>query len=70
MTTLVKSPCIGCRFAEWDRTADGRRVGIGTCHWRAKTEPTPWWVVCNRVIFRTGVTPDSRCATCDAREEA
>ena len=30
----------------------------------------PWWIVGNRLIFRTGVTRDDRRATCDAREEA
>ena len=70
MTTLVKSPCVGCRFAEWDWTANGRQAGVGACNWRAKTEPTPWWVVRNRIIFRADILPDDRRATCDAREEA
>lgn len=70
MTALVKSPCIGCRFAEWDRSAYGRQAGAGACKWRATTEPTPWWVVSNRIIFSADILPDDSSATCDAREEA
>lgn len=70
MTKLVKSPCVGCRFAEWDRSADGRRAEVGTCSWRPKSDPTPWWVFRNGIIFSADILPDDRRATCAAREEA
>ena len=77
MTDLVKSPCVGCRFAEWKRTASGSRgpPRAGYCGWRPKVEPQPWWweygtVYASNVIYEQYVDRDSRRATCDAREEA
>mgnify|MGYP001186372959 CR=1 FL=1 len=77
MTDLVKSPCVGCRFAEWERTANGSGwpPKAGWCRWRPKIEPQPWWwssdmIDTRKVIYEQDVDLDSRRATCDAREEA
>lgn len=51
MTALVKSPCIGCRFAEWDRTKNGalHPNKSGRCTWRPKIEPMPWWTASEKL---------------------
>ena len=81
MTDLVKSPCVGCWFAEWNRTKSGKLhpTKTGRCHWRPKIEPMPWWTQVEKKmltrltlgwISSDDVPTDSSYATCDAREEA
>jgi len=79
MTTLVKSPCIGCRFAEWQRTKSGalHPNKLGHCTWRPKIEPMPQWAayvkrqlsqLTYNWIARDDMAPRDWSATCDARE--
>lgn len=81
MTDLVRSPCVGCRFAEWERTANGKLHPdqSGRCTWRPKIEPMPWWTASEKLqLAQLGDYRIDRCdvysydidATCDAREEA
>lgn len=81
MTELVKSPCIGCRFAEWERTKNGKLHPnkLGHCTWGSKMSPMPWWAEIQKQqlarlasveIDRCDMHQDNRRATCDAREEA
>lgn len=80
MATLVKSPCIGCRFAEWQRTKSGalHPNKLGRCTWRPKIEPMPWWAHSEKKLLsrltagwigRDDVEPSRYYAACDARED-
>jgi hypothetical protein len=47
VTDNVYSPCESCRFAKWQRTANGRRhpSGDGRCTWAPPDAPLPLCVV-------------------------
>lgn len=47
MTTLVKSPCVGCRFAEWERSANGKALQ------KLKSSDASTWETLNEIVGET-----------------
>lgn len=46
MSETVKSPCVGCKFAVWNKTSNGRLHPDkqGRCTWQPPVVALPYWM--------------------------